>query len=111
MRSSSETSIGLSLPCELAELLEDDDELPFFFPVFFFLFNVATLEGFLQRREDLAPAVGDQHVVLDADAALAREVDPRLDRHDHPGPQLFFGAGLAEGRKLVDVAADAVTEA
>src|SRR4051794_32628636 len=74
------------------------------------LLNVATLEGLVERRQDLAPAVGDEDVVLDAHAALAGEVDPGLHRYDHPRAELFLAAGLAHCRQLVNVAPDAVPE-
>src|SRR4051794_14307565 len=74
------------------------------------LLNGAALKGLVERRQHLAAGVGDQHVVLDADAALAGQVDARLDRDDHPGPQLFLAAGLPEGGQLVDLPADAVAE-
>ena len=45
MRSSSETSIGL--PEEFK--VPDAGAVAFFFPAFFFLFNVATLEGLFER--------------------------------------------------------------
>src|SRR5436190_10754385 len=69
MRSSRLTSIGPSMDALLAarELFRG------------FLLNVAALEGFIERGEDFAAAVGDQDVVLDADAALAGEIDARLD--------------------------------
>src|SRR3954454_20950614 len=73
--------------------------------------QVAPLEGPVERGEHLAAAVGDEHVVLDADAALAGQVDPRLDRDDHPRPQFLFAAGLAHAGQLVDFAADAVPQA
>src|SRR5687768_2534924 len=105
MRSSSDTSIGL--PGVGVELC-----FPSAFPPFRDrLFNVATLEGLVERGEHLAPAVGDQHVVLDPYAALAGQVNPRLHRDDHPRAELFLAPGLAQRRELVDVAADAVPEA
>src|SRR5687768_3902026 len=110
MRSSSETSIGL---LDDADDDADDDALFFaadFPPFRDFLFNVATLEGPVERGEHFAPAVGDQHVVFDPHAALARQVNARLDGDDHPGPQFFLAAGLAQRGELVNVAADAVPE-
>src|SRR5688572_8989873 len=77
---------------------------------FFFSLNVAALEGPVEVGQQLAAGVGDEHVVLDAHAALAREVDAGLDRDDHAGAELFLAAGLAHGGQLVDVAADAVAE-
>jgi hypothetical protein len=73
IRSSSETSSGCC--CSIGAEDDDvDDELfvaADFRPFRLFLFNVATLEGLVERREHFAPAVGDEHVVLDAHAALA----------------------------------------
>src|SRR4051812_24842824 len=77
---------------------------------FRFSLNVAALEGPVEVGQHLAAGVGDQHVVLDAYAAFAGEVDARFHRNDHPRPQLLLAAGLAHRRHFVDVAADAVTE-
>src|SRR5688500_6144132 len=73
--------------------------------------DVAAFERLVQRREHFAAAVGDQHVVLDADASFAGDVDARLDGDDHARAELFVTARLAHGRQLVDLAADAVAEA
>src|SRR5437868_6685798 len=54
------------------------------------LLNGAALKGLVERREDLAPRVGDQHVVLDAHAALAGQVDARLDGDHHARAELFL---------------------
>src|SRR5690349_2209028 len=68
------------------------------------------LERLVQRREHFAAAVGNEHVVLNADAAFAGEVDAGLDGHDHAWPELFFAADLAHHRQLVNLAPDAVTQ-
>src|SRR3954471_5804303 len=60
---------------------------------FFFSLNVATLEGPVEVGQKLASGVGDEHVVLDAHAALARQVDARLDGDDHAGAELLLAAG------------------
>src|SRR5688572_4696100 len=75
------------------------------------LFKVTSLEGPVEGRQHLAPGVRDHHVVLDPHAALARDIDPRLDRHDHARPKLFLAARLAHAGQLVDLPPDAVTEA
>src|SRR4051794_10185332 len=77
---------------------------------FFFSLNVATLEGPVEVGQKLASGVGDEHVVLDAHAALARQVDARLDGDNHAGAEFLLAAGLAHGGQLVDVATDAVAE-
>src|SRR6185436_4832567 len=77
---------------------------------FFFSLNVATLEGPVEVGQKLAAGAGDEHVVLDAHAALAREVDARLDGDDHAGAKLLLAASLAHARQLVDVAADPVSK-
>src|SRR5205823_14559695 len=89
-------------------LLEATFVLSFFFAMQ--SLDMTPLERLIQRRQHLAAAVGDQDVVLDADAAFAGEVNAGLDGHDHPGAQLFFAAQLAHHRQLVNLAADAVTE-
>src|SRR6187551_3226313 len=72
-RSSSVTSIGLSLEFLLVVLRM----------LFGFLLNVAPFECFIERRKNFAAGVGDEHVVLDADAAFAGEVDAGFDGDDH----------------------------
>src|SRR5689334_14263375 len=62
-----------------------------------------------QAAQDLAALGCDQHVVLDPDSAPTRDVDPRLDGHDHARPQ-FDRAVTPEDRGLVDVPAQAVAE-
>src|SRR4051794_2450612 len=78
---------------------------------FRFSLNVAALEGPVEVGQHLAAGVGDEHVVLDAHASLAGEVDAGLHGNDHPRPQLLLAAGLAHRGHFMDVAADAVTEA
>src|SRR5688500_15112952 len=77
---------------------------------FFFSLNVTAFEAPVEVGQQLAAGVGDEHVVLDADAALAGEVNAGFDGDDHARPQLLLAAGLAHRRQLVDVAADAVAE-
>ena len=57
--------------------------------------------------EDLSTALGDEDIVLDADAKLAREVDAGLDRDDLAGLQSAFRFFFEEG-DLVDFEAEAV---
>src|SRR5207244_1711329 len=52
-----------------------------------------------------------EHVVFDADAPFAGEIDAGFDRYDHSGAKLFLVAALSEGGELMDVAADAVAQA
>src|SRR5690348_13179546 len=59
------------------------------------LLDVAGLKLAVERREDLAAGMRDEHVVFDAHATFAGEVDPGLDGNDHPRPQLFVAAGFA----------------
>src|SRR5260370_42167830 len=75
----------------------------FFFADFFSL-NVASFEGLIQRREHLAPGVRDEHIILDAHAPFARQIDARLDGDDHARPQFFISGVFVHGRKLVDLA-------
>src|SRR6185503_5512439 len=49
----------------------------------FFSNNVTALRGPVQRRQDFASGVRDQHIIFDAYAAFAGEVDSRLHRDDH----------------------------
>ncbi len=56
-----------------------------------------------------APSAGDGHEILDPDAALARQVDAGLDRHDVAGLQHVRRLRAEDGR-LVDLDADAVPE-
>ena len=55
-------------------------------------------------------AIAHDERVLDADAAAAREVDAGLDGDRHAGGECT-GTGLGQGRRLVDLQADAVAEA
>src|SRR5690349_14721080 len=59
-------------------------------------------------REDVAPALGDDAEILEADAAEALAVDARLDRDDVADHQVV--AGEAHVRGLVHLDADAVAE-
>src|SRR5579864_1090352 len=59
--------------------------------------------------EVLDPLLGDDYVVLDADAELAADVDPRLDGDDVAGDEDVDGLGR-EAWILVDVEAEAVAE-
>src|SRR4051794_33890746 len=60
--------------------------------------------------EDLAGVLGDDDQVLDAHAAAAGDVDARLDR-DHVPPRQVRVLAARQPRTLVDLEADAVTEA
>src|SRR5436190_19204011 len=98
------TSIGLDAGAD------DDVAFPPLDPLllpfgFFSSFKVAALEGLIEARKHLAAGVGDQDVVLDADAALAGQVDARLDGDDHARAELFLAADLAHAGELVDFAA------
>src|SRR6185437_13004639 len=77
---------------------------------FRFSLNVATLEAPVEAGEDLASGVSNEHVVLDADAAFARQVDSGFDGDDQSGAKLLFAAGFAHRGQFVDFAADAVAE-
>src|SRR5262245_41463235 len=59
-------------------------------------------------RQDLAAAFGDEHEVLEAAAAVAVPVEPRLDRNHVARAELAGRA--AEGRLLVNLEAHAVAE-
>ena len=50
-----------------------------------------------------------QNVVLDANATPAWKVDPRLDRHDHPGLDGAFLIG-SKTRCFVNIQADSVSQ-
>ena len=60
--------------------------------------------------QHLAAAVGHDDQVLDADAELARQVDPGLDRHRVAGLQRAL-RGLRQPRRLVHLQPDPVAEA
>ena len=62
-----------------------------------------------EAREDLQVALADDDEVLDADAALAGQVDARLDRDDVPGHE-WIGSARAQHRLLVHLEPDAVAE-
>src|SRR4029453_18329873 len=48
--------------------------------------NVAALEGPVEVGQRLAAGVGNEDIVLDADAPFAGEVDTGLDGDDHARP-------------------------
>ncbi len=60
--------------------------------------------------QDLAAVGGYQHVVFDPDATPAGQVDAWLDGNDHAGLKRDVGF-LAEPRGLMDIEAQAVTQA
>src|ERR1041385_3005391 len=53
-----------------------------------------------EAREDLRAVLADDDEVFDANASLARQVDPRLDGDDVSGGERVL-RGLAETRRLV----------
>src|SRR3954469_6775261 len=63
-----------------------------------------------QAAEHAVPAVGDGDQILDADAARALDVHPRLDRH-YVARLQRIAARHAQTRGLVDLEPDAVAEA
>ena len=66
-------------------------------------------ELLVELGQPLTAVFRDEHEVLDADAALAGEVDPRLDGDDVAGLEHVGRLG-AQRRGLVDLDADAVPE-
>ena len=54
--------------------------------------------------------LGDDHEILDPDAADARQIDARLDRHDVAGDEPSLGRA-GQPRRLVRDQPDAVAEA
>src|SRR5437764_2621376 len=62
-----------------------------------------------ERAQHIAARFGNDDQVLDPDAELAREVDPRLDRDRVAGLELAFRA-RGEPRVLMDVQAHPVAE-
>src|SRR5438552_15954998 len=75
------------------------------------LLKMTCLKALVQRGEDFASGVSDEHVVFDADAPFAGEIDAGFDRYDHSRAKLFLVAFFSQGGELVDVAADAVAQA
>src|ERR1043166_810870 len=61
-------------------------------------------------REDFTTVAGHGDHVFDADAELARDIDPGFDREAHAGAEQGLVA-LGEIGGFVDIHADAVTEA
>src|SRR5678816_610509 len=55
--------------------------------------------------------MSDQDIILDSHAALAGEINSRLDGDDHSRAKLFFAAGFSHDGQLVNFAADAMAEA
>src|SRR6476660_9339262 len=68
------------------------------------------LERRTLRRHELRAIRGDDHVILESHAKLARNVDPRLVAERHARLELLCVA-LPEVRPLVAVHADAVADA
>ena len=56
---------------------------------------------FRERCENLVPGIGDENIIFDADSSEAWDIDPRLDRNDHPGFEWAF-LTLAEPDRFVD---------
>jgi len=44
----------------------------------------------------------DQHVILDANPAFAGQVNPRLNRHNHPRPKLFVASEQDTNARFAD---------
>src|SRR5665213_2838935 len=100
--SKSPRSIGPDLEMDGAPALAPG---PFFLLVRFSL-NVAALEAPVQVRKHLVTGVGNQHVILDADAAFAGQINSRLDCNDHSRPQFFLGGPLAQTGQFVNIPAN-----
>ena len=64
-----------------------------------------------QAREHLLSVLADDHQVLDPHTEHTRQIHAGLDRHDVADAQRLLARGPRQARPLVDLHADAVTEA